>query len=455
MRRGTTLLLALLVTLLGGYIYFVEQPALEREVSPRPLVEFDPDEIDRVELETPGTRIEIQRKAEGWQLVAPVIARADARVVDTLLRSVARAERGREIEATPTDDAPFGFAPPTARLRLHHGDETMAHLEVGSGTPIGFQTYVRRLPDPAILLTAGTLRVGMLKTTDDFRDRTILEIVPGEVRGLTLAPRAGRPTSLRFEATGWSLLEPEQAEASAARVRALLDAIRGMRAVEFVDERGPDAERRLGLSPPALHLLLQTADGPRSLRIGDPREMGKRTLIPVMVDEAEEIFLVPSHLQARLFRDFEDLRERPIIEPAAAPIGGLRLQLQGRDPILLERSGEDWSLGPIGRGVDSGLVERLLDDILTLTGDERFAERAPAIALPGIAPRLRIDILSHPGDSLGQLVFYPNSRSPGQFLVSLLTRGPIYTLPDHRFERIRRQVDELALASDSPIPAAP
>ena len=455
MRRGTTLLLALLVTLLGGYIYFVGQPALEREGSPRPLAEFDPDEIDRVELETPGTRIEIQRKAEGWQLVAPVIARADARVVHTLLRSVARAERGREIEANPTDDAPFGFAPPTARLRLHRGDETLADLEIGSGTPIGFQTYVRRPPDPAILLTAGTLRVGILKTTDDFRDRTILEIAPGEVRGFTLAPRAGRPTSLRFEATGWSLLEPEQAPASAARVRALLDAVRGMRAVEFVAERGPDAERRLGLSPPALHLHLQTADGPRGLRIGDPLEIGKRTLIPVVVDGEEEIFLVPSHMQARLFRDFEDLRERPIVEITAAPVGALRLQPQGRAPILVERSGEEWRLEPTGRGLDPGLVERLLDDVLTLTGNERFAERAPAIALPGIAPRLQIDLLTHSGESLGQLVFFRNNRSPEQFLVSLRSRGPIYTLPAHRLERIERQVDDLALASDSPTPATP
>lgn len=455
MRRGTTLLLALLVTLLGGYIYFVEQPALERETSSRPLVEFDPDDVDRVELETPENRIEIQRKAAGWQLVAPVIARADARVVDTLLRSVARAERAREVEADPRDDAPFGLAPPTARLRLHGGDETLVDLEIGSGTPIGFQTYVRRPPEPAILLSAGTLRVGLLKTTDDFRDRTVLEITPGKVRGFTLAPRAGRPTSLRFEATGWSLLEPEQAPASAARVRALLDAVRGMRAVEFLAERGPEAERRHGLSPPALHLHLQTADGPRSLRIGDPLEIGKRTLIPVVVDGEEEIFLVPSHIQARLFRDFEDLRERPIVEITATPIGALRLQPQGRAPILVERSGEGWRLEPTGRGLDPDLVERLLDDVLTLTGDERFAERAPAIALPGIAPRLQIDILTHSGESLGQLVFFRNNRSPGQFLVSLRTRGPIYTLPAHRFERIERQVDDLAPGSDSPTPATP
>lgn len=454
MRRGTTFLLALLVILLGGYIYLVEQPALERETAPRLLVDFDPDEIDEVRLETRQERIVIQRGEGDWQLLEPVVARADARAVDTLVRSVARTEQGREVEAAPQDAAPFGFVPPSARLRLLRRTETLVDLEIGSGTPIGFQTYVRRPPDPAILLAAGTLRVGALKTPDDFRDRTILEILPGEVRGITLTTREGTTTSLDFGDPGWKLVEPEPAPASATRVRALLDTVRGMRAIEFIAERGPDAENRYRLSPPALHLRLDTADGPRGLRVGDPVEVGKRTLIPVVVDGEQEIFLVPSHVQARLSRDFDDLRERPIVEIQAAGIAALRVRSQGRIPFLLERTGEEWSLERSDDGLSQPLAsmvaERLLDDVLMLSGEERFAEKAPAISLPGLAPRLEVDFLARSGDSLGRLLFFPNQRAPGQFLVALRGRGPVYTIPAHRFDRIDRQIAELAPKQAAP-----
>lgn len=111
----------------------VSKPATTTLAMPAPTT------VKTIRIDQPKQKTAMFRRTDdGWQMLQPVNARADATVIQRWLES-ARETVTRSYPAKSLDLAQFGLKPP--RLSLTLNDQK---LEFGSFAPVGHERYIRR-----------------------------------------------------------------------------------------------------------------------------------------------------------------------------------------------------------------------------------------------------------------------------------------------------------------------
>ena len=99
MRFRNTAILAVVVALVGAYLYFVERPAALRESGKKTLVSFDPKDATGIVLEYPDRSLELAERDGKWVITKPREVEADEATVQSLLRATSEAELKRVVDA--------------------------------------------------------------------------------------------------------------------------------------------------------------------------------------------------------------------------------------------------------------------------------------------------------------------------------------------------------------------
>lgn len=433
-----TAILAALVALLGAYLYWVERPAIEYEARSNRLLEFDPDTISRVSLTSKGDTIEAVKVDGAWHITSPIEGPADSRAVDTLVRTAAEAAHSRTIEPESDDLSAFGLAEPETILQLDGDGLSLPALAIGKGTPIGFNAYVRRGDEDAVLLTGGTVRAALVKSVADLREKEILQLDEADVTALTIRPRSGDVVRLERSAEGWRLSSPIEARAAEAAVRNLLSALRALRAVDFLADRGADAEAGRGLAPPAWQIEIEREDEPVVLRLGNEVDVGDKTLVAASIAGEAQIYLVASHVPAGLGKSANDLRDKHLLDVEPETVHQLEVRHRDGDTFEVTRTGEEWSVS--GDTPTNALVaKRLVDDVVALEGDTIVREEADLASFGLDDPDIEIELLDADGSALGTIVARRDeTNDPPTHYAARLGNGPLYTVRDYAFTRVSK-----------------
>lgn len=147
-RRGTWIVLAIFVGMLGVYLWWSQRPssssAGEATATPGPLWSVTAEQIQRIEVQDheQGVRLIAERQADvGWTVSEPEGAAQDAgrveRAATWLMAPVPRAEIG------PQEDLePFGLASPSYSVTVILSGGTELVLDIGRETPTGSSRYV-------------------------------------------------------------------------------------------------------------------------------------------------------------------------------------------------------------------------------------------------------------------------------------------------------------------------
>ncbi len=434
-----TAILATLVALLGAYVYWVEQPAVEREAQTTRLLDFEPEEITRLELTTPGETIEAERTADGWRIAAPVEGPGDGRAIDTLVRTAAQAEEKRQIDDGDGELSRFGLDAPDAVLRLFAGDAAQPTLTIGKGTPIGFNAYARRGEGRAIFLTGGTVRAALMKRLADLRDKTVLSFSETDVATLTITPRDGPAVSLERATEGWRLTAPIESRAASSVVENLFGSLRSLRAVEFVPQTGAEAEASRGLTPPAFELVLAGAGEPLILRLGDEIDLGDKQLVAATVAGDPQIYLVPTHVPGSLGKDASALRDKTILALDGDSLREVRVRHGDGETYSIVKQDDEWTMAD-DQETDALLVKRFVDDLMALEGDVILHEEHD-LTLTGLdEPDLVIEVFDGDGGSLGSVVARRAGAKDAPIHVAAAREsGPVYRVRDYVFTRIAKR----------------
>ena len=208
-------ILALAVLLLGVAIAFWdrdEDTARQRLEQARRAFRFDAARVDRLVLESDNVSLECVRRGRQWHLVRPLAARADPVAIERLLGALQELPRGDLLlppRRAANDLAPYGFAPPRARIAIVEGTATN-WIEIGRRTPLGDGIYVRQ---PA--------QAGMVRIPPDLLDRLKKKghkLKADEVRfaslqylklGAVTRKQGAKDESLSVEIANYVLLSPE------------------------------------------------------------------------------------------------------------------------------------------------------------------------------------------------------------------------------------------------------
>ena len=376
-RRMILWLLAGILVLAGANFMLARNVSHKAALIQKSSVLSVPDEaVSGIVMLRKGVMETRLRHVSEWRITDPFEGSADESVVLRLLDA---------LEYTPVSDAfsdkellklggrtraDFDLAPPRLSVCVRFDDR----IGFGSFTPSKAEVYACVDGLPAVFVVPSNMLAAVDLPTESFRRRTLFG--SGEESVAAFDVKRGSEF-LRFRKDGdvWTMVQPTEATASAARIKKLLADVHSARAVDFVWPVGSsnevsDASVALlsgyGLDPEnAVTITLKGVDGTeRRISFGSEASDG---LVYALVHNGTAIVTVDRSLkeQASLGNAaFADTRLFPF-EPAQ--VAGLSISDGGVSCLLAKQEDGSWRMdSPVSAEADASAVESLLSAVLAL-----------------------------------------------------------------------------------------
>lgn len=351
MRPRNLLILAVVVAVLGAFIWFVERdlPSTEeRGERAKKVLPLEVDEVVAVEIEVDEavTRLEKaaadEPEAEGddkeldlgvtadpeWRLVQPMTARADGAAVDDLIESLTELEKERTLE--DVERAALGLAEPRAVVTLatEEGERT---LRVGEEVPASDNVIVALGDATQAFVVASSFWTDLTRPAGDWRSREAFTADRDDVTAMRL--RGDTEVALRRAGDGFVIEEPFADEADSDQVDELLAALAGLEIDSFLD--GPLDPAALGLAPAAATVTVTIAGE------AQPVEIALGSTVAAAADDDETLYV---GIGDQRFTAATELADLAGLDPVAwRSTAWTRLEVYQIDAIEVRR-GEETAL---------------------------------------------------------------------------------------------------------------
>jgi Domain of unknown function (DUF4340) len=210
------------------------------------------------------------KKDKVWHLTAPLNTKADQTIVDSMLTTLARLRKERDL-GEEKDLKPFGLDKPglvvkfTAQGQPHQ-------LAIGAKAPGDHNYYVLKDQEPRLLTISAGSKDSLDRQLLALRDKTLLAFIAGEVKGLRIK---SRKITVDLEKTGpqaWRWVGRPDFRVRGDRVEKLLRDIHIARARNFL-EPTPKKLAPLGLVPDhQTEITVATPAGDQTLWLGTKKD---------------------------------------------------------------------------------------------------------------------------------------------------------------------------------------
>ncbi|HUY26264.1 MAG TPA: DUF4340 domain-containing protein [Candidatus Binataceae bacterium] len=464
MRIRNTIICLVLLLVIGGYAFV--NSYYSKPVPAQTLLKVSADEIAKVDLKYPDRELTIERPKGGvWRIVKPFGVDADQTPCNNLARAIATAEVTRTVEEKPADLAPFGLSKPAVVVTVStFKGQTLPAIEVGKTTPVGFNAYVMRGGNPAVMLTSSAFPSGMNKTVDQLRNRDLMTFKVDDVARFTIGKDDGSEIEVVRDGAKWKITKPGDYLADPTQVRQLLSSLLETKVADFIAD-APGSVSQYGLEKPHLTVTVYGKGGAQeSLLFGFKQSEQGKDGIYVRRGEATPVYTVHEWVMGAIDKSALDLRDRTVFnfEPSAVERAELAV---GSDKFTLARApGGKWNVveGSNTAPADVAVVERFLDEIRDLKGASIVADPMPSPQPFGLdQPHTVVTLAGKDGKPIGTLKLSkisvkPSIPEPGEkpepktvyYAVSTAGKA-VYSISDFSYS----QLDKPAAVFRSPATA--
>jgi hypothetical protein len=417
--RGLTSTIIGAVVLAGllGYIYFYEwgKPAASPDEKEKAFASLPVDQIEELQIKAAsGETSHLRKGANGWELVEPVKAAADATEASSVTSNLGSLEIQRVVEEKPADLAQYGLNPPRVDVAFRVKDEKeFRHLFVGEKTPTGGDLYAKLPNDPKVFLISSFLDSTFNRTPFDLRDKSILEFDREKVESIEIA--AAKDTVLLTRSgTEWNVSKPFSARGDYGTIEGVVTRLSSGQMQRIVDAEGKDP-KLFGLDRPSLTATIATSDGRKSLAFGATEEgsvYAKDLSRPI-------VFAVEESLVTDLRKDAAEFRRKDVFDFRS--FNATRVEVhRGPETHTFEKTkdkdGKDiWSSGA-GQPADTAKVEDFLTKLSNLRAQSFEATPPAVLKFPELTVSVRFDQDKTESVSLGRSgsdVFAARGDEPG------------------------------------------
>jgi hypothetical protein len=449
MRPRNTIIALVVLLIIGGYAFVMNR--YSRPVPAERLLGVNADEIAKIELKYPDRMLTAQRpKGGSWRIVKPIGVDADQTPVNNLARAIANAQVTKTVEDKAADLEPFGLAKPAVVITVTtFGGKTLAPIEVGKTTPVGFSAYVMRGGKDAVMLTSSAFPSGMNKTVDQLRKRDLLTFKIGDVSHFTLAKDDGSIVDVERDGDKWKITKPGNYPADPTQVRQLLSSLLEVKVADFIAD-APASVSQYGLEKPHLTITVYDKNGAQeSLLFGFKQTEQGKDGIYVRRGESTPVYTVHEWVLNAVNRSALDLRDKTVFsfEPSAVQSADVSV---GKEQFTLKRAAGKWDVveGASSAPADVPVVERFLDEIRELKGVSIAADPMPSPKPFGLdAPQIVVTLIGKDGKPVGTIKFskitvQPKPSEPGQrpepkteyYTISTASRA-VYSMSDFSYSQ--------------------
>ena len=359
--RATVVLLVLAVLAAGGYWLVEVRGRAAREATRRAeqaVVQFDPDAVREVIVETGGERVVVRGAPGRWRVVAPEDTAADAATVEGLLAFVGRLTKVRAIDSAP-DAREFGLDAPASRLTVGLLDGRRLTLLLAGDNPAATGVYAKLDDAPLVFLAPRELAGELAKRPylEQLRDRTILAVDPSRVRRLEIERDGVRVAVARTDERRWRVERPFAGAGDDGIIRDLLWKIGAARARATVHGAAAGA---YGLDRPHARARLVDDTGIMRTLTVVLSESNARELYAT-IEGTGTVHVTDTQLLSDLALEPDALRDRQLLAHDGREVERITVRYPTQT-LVLERAPDRWRVrAPVEGDAAPALVHNLLE----------------------------------------------------------------------------------------------
>jgi Domain of unknown function (DUF4340) len=402
MRSKVTLVLLFLNVALFFFIFYFERDwRIEHaSVEARRRV-LGPEAADITSLEvagtTPGSGFGLERRGDSWFLTRPIEWPANPNAVSGILNELQLLEHEtsfstKDLEKNGQKLADYGLDQPKLTVSFTSGEagsEKTTVLRIGDTTKVGNHLYLLSPDGERIHVVDRSLEDSLSIPFDDLRSDVVFSIPVFEARSLSIqaAAPSGVRVRLHREGNKWSFETPVIARASTSITELAINDLGNLRVKSFVAQNAP------GAATP-LRVTLEGNNRHETLFIEGPADGDGNFYAQLEGRPAVFTVAISTTLMNTLRNSQDELRDRHVLDFDASSVTSIALSAPNQPELSLQRlesgaggHGAGWQVirrggagqGPQTLAADSAAVQRLLDQLETLTALE-FQSDAPTDA---------------------------------------------------------------------------
>jgi len=448
MRWQTTAVLAVILAILGAFYYVYEirlGPDREQKAARHGRVfAADPKDATSVTIKREADTVQLTREGEGWQMLAPVKARADRGTVDEVLTNLLTAKMDREVASAPASLADFGLQTPAAEVDVTLKDGKHAVLLLGAKNPTGVWVYAREKDKTPVFLLGESVFRDATRPTGDFRDKTLLSFDRTAVSGVELVTRDDS-IALSPQDGRWTLTRPVSLPADGEQVSELLEKLSSARVKEFVAE-SPRSLAPYGLDRPFRIMIHTGKEGERATKavlLGNTDD-AKKGIYALRPGETS-VLLLPEDVWKAVPKNVAALRDKTIIDIDRDKVARLEIE-SPRGHVTVAREKDRWQVvAPEAAPADQVEVGAVVSRLRDLRALAFLSEDASGIPRYLASPEVRVTVTDQAGQSRTVLLGPSPERRAGEpaAYAAVADKGPVVLVDAKALTGIGRSPLEL------------
>lgn len=388
-RWATAFLLVAAVAVVVCAVIFVPFKARGGKPVGAALFDFDPDDVSQIKITKGDAVVEFRRTDNGWYIGPEPKDRASVDAVRRLIETALSTPVLDRIDAGEIGDRDqlsiYGLK--KSRVQLDFiGDRDLALL-IGKDAADENRAYVRFEDSRNIYLIPDDLVNLILSPPQDFRDRMPVRLSPDRVDRIIINRSAGE-IELRREASGWQIIKPFSAPASASAVNALLEKLLRMRIEGFEPSADPGVT---GLSEPAAEIQLFGEGGstPEKIRVGTSSPRGG---IYARLEPRGVTVRLTSSIHEILGFDLSSLRDNALARINLDLVDMIRVTTSASS-FTLKRKANGWAIG--GKPASAAAVQKMVDAFASVKSTKFEPATTGALEQTGLShPPLAVEFFA-------------------------------------------------------------
>ena len=379
----TTGILALLLALLGGYIYLFEIRGWEEkeraEEAARKITQVTKETVSQLRLDAFGESVFAVKDGFSWKIVSPVETEGDYEALEGLIEAAGSLEKvgvAADSSQTSLPDfslADFGLASPAIRLSFTVDDGERQEVAFGDRSPTGIYFYVKTDGDDRIYLAESRFYFRFELSLLDLRDKRYVWVDLDRLRGIELAYGSSK-VAVERDGIHWRMTAPVVDAGDDVGIGRFLTALRNAR-IETFSALTNDAET--GLNEPWFSIRLDEG-GDRGLRgIAFGRKAGSRAYRTYLARSfgTPHVFEADSAFVHQLISAGDSFRTRDVFTFNRHEVDRVEMAFPDSSMIFDKQGPEQWDVtSHPNHQVVGSKIEDFIDEVVALRATSYVAE---------------------------------------------------------------------------------
>ncbi len=226
------------------------------------LTDLTTAQVMRALVKTAAGEMDLEKKADHWEIVKPLRARGDDQKINDLLAQITMAQIQQFVAEDRGDLRPYGLAEPRGSVTLFAvDDKTGQTLQIGG--PAGAaekdkdQVYVRFTARNAVYTLPKKIEEILALKPADLRDRHLVRIDTNILDRVTIDAAGKGKTVLARKDENWTIASKNNQPANGGEVTRMLDLVRAEQVTKFVEDVASDLPK-YGLDKPQLQVTFSS-----------------------------------------------------------------------------------------------------------------------------------------------------------------------------------------------------